>query len=79
MEVLMICSKVADKLKRYRTSCAVLPIILGLVLFSEPACAGWKIPFDGGDSRPVIEQGMVNIGSETGAVYAINANTGKTV
>jgi len=45
----------------------------------KPIHTGWKIPFDGGDSRPVIEQGIIYIGSETGVVHAVDANTGEII
>lgn len=42
-----------------------------------PASAGWKVPFDGSESSPVIEDGVLYIGSFDGAVYAFEARTGR--
>lgn len=39
---------------------------------------GWRIPFCGGDSRPVVVEGVIYIGGQDGALYAIEAATGKT-
>ncbi len=41
--------------------------------------SGWKIPFDGSDSEPVIHNGTLYIGSFDGAIYAINPENGKQI
>lgn len=40
---------------------------------------GWKIPFDGSESAPLIVEDILYIGSLDGAVYAINARTGQKI
>jgi outer membrane protein assembly factor BamB len=63
--------------------------LLGLVAASlmclQPAPAlpqvsgGWKIPFDGSNSEPVIQDGTLYIGAFDGSVNAIDPRSGKTV
>jgi eukaryotic-like serine/threonine-protein kinase len=56
-----------------------LPMILGLSLCWQPVYAGWKVPFDGGESNPAAYQGNIYIGDVAGAVYAIDPKTGEAI
>ncbi len=46
-------------------------------LFLLPAVAGWKVPFDGSESRPVTYEDVLYLGSFDGAVYAFDVATGE--
>jgi len=37
--------------------------------------SGWSVPFDGSDSRPVVNNGVLYVGSFDGAVYAFDMAT----
>jgi outer membrane protein assembly factor BamB len=54
-----------------------------ICMLSAPAVSqvssGWKIPFDGGDSEPVVYDGTIYIGSFDGSVYAIDPKSGKHI
>jgi len=63
--------------------------IAGLVALAVGACAsldeapgpqqyagGWRIPFEGSASRPVLSGGVLYVGSEDGAIYALDAKSG---
>ncbi len=39
--------------------------------------SGWSVPFDGSDSRPVVNNGVLYVGSFDGAVYAFDMATGQ--
>ncbi len=39
--------------------------------------SGWSVPFDGSDSRPVVHDGVLYVGSFDGAVYAFDMATGQ--
>ena len=39
--------------------------------------SGWSVPFDGSDSRPVVHDGVLYVGSFDGAVYAFDVTTGQ--
>jgi len=39
--------------------------------------SGWSVPFDGSDSRPVVHDGALYVGSFDGAVYAFDVTTGR--
>jgi len=39
--------------------------------------SGWSVPFDGSDSRPVVHNGVLYVGSFDGAVYAFDVATGQ--
>lgn len=46
-------------------------------LFYLPANKGWSVIFDGSGSNPVINNGVLFIGSADGSLYAFVAETGK--
>ncbi len=39
--------------------------------------SGWSVPFDGSDSRPVVHNGVIYVGSIDGAVHAFDLTTGQ--
>jgi outer membrane protein assembly factor BamB len=41
--------------------------------------SGWKMPFDGSDSEPIIHNGIIYVGSFDGSVYAIDPKNGKQI
>lgn len=66
-----------SNLFKIRTS---ILIIVGLLLSNSifaQQIRGWKVPFDGSASEPVIVDGTLYIGSFDGAVYAFDARTGE--
>ena len=44
---------------------------------SEKHTTGWKIPFDGSYSGPVLVAGVIYVGSKDGAVYALDPKNGE--
>ena len=46
---------------------------------TEEVSAGWKVPFDGSGSHPVVHNGTIYIGSFNGSIYAIDPNDGNQV
>lgn len=74
---------------QFTTEQAMKARLFGLVAASlmclQPAPAlpqvsgGWKIPLDGSNSEPVIQDGTLYIGAFDGSVNAIDPRSGKTV
>jgi outer membrane protein assembly factor BamB len=54
-----------------------------ICMLSAPAVSqvstGWKLPFNGSNSEPVVHDGTIYIGSFDGSVYAIDPKSGKPI
>jgi eukaryotic-like serine/threonine-protein kinase len=51
-------------------------LVLALAAPCQARAADWKVPFEGSRSRPAVANGVVYVGSEAGAVYALDAASG---